>query len=134
MQLSLFAALSATPLGDSDLLIPLEEDLLAAEVDGSPTAAEDRSAGLWLDRAPLPTLPGQSAAAGPQRQADRKELRELNAAIAGELVARTGQTHAAVNAELNRRAGVRRVTEATNAQLQLRLDRGRRWLDELRRR
>ena len=134
LQLSLFAALSATPLGDSQLLVPLEDDLLAAEIEDPTGAAGERANGLVLDLAPLPALPGQRTIAGPQRQADRKDLRELNAAIAAELVARTGQTHAVVNGELNRRAGVRRVTEATNVQLQTRLDRGRRWLDDLRRR
>jgi hypothetical protein len=46
----------------------------------------------------------------------------------------TGLTHAQVNGELNRRAGIRRVTEATTAQLQARVDAGRRWIDTIRRR
>jgi len=37
-------------------------------------------------------------------------------------------THAQVNAELNRRAGVRRVTEATIDQLERRLVAADRWL------
>ncbi len=35
---------------------------------------------------------------------------------------RTGQTHAQLNAELNRLSGVRRITEATVAQLRKRLE------------
>ena len=133
-QLSLFAALSATPIGAPEFMVPLGEDLLAAEMPDSTDSGNDQGPGLLLDLAPLPTLAGQSAESVPDRRAARKALRDLNAAVAAELVARTAQTHAQVNAELNRRAGIPRVTEATNAQLQTRLDRGRRWLDDLRRR
>ena len=39
----------------------------------------------------------------------------------------SGLSYAQVNLELNRRAGVRRVTEATEAQLQTRLHAARSW-------
>ena len=39
----------------------------------------------------------------------------------------SGLSYAQVNLELNRRAGVRRVTEATEAQLQARLHAARSW-------
>ena len=41
---------------------------------------------------------------------------------------RTGLTHAQVNAELNRIAGVRRVAQATIDELERRLAAGDRWL------
>jgi hypothetical protein len=63
----------------------------------------------------------------------RARLRDLNAAVVAQLALVTRQTHAAVNAELNRRAGIRRVTEATLPQLQRRVDAGRAWLDDARR-
>jgi hypothetical protein len=44
----------------------------------------------------------------------------------------TGLGHAAVNAELDRRVGVERVTLASVEQLQERLGHARRWLDHLR--
>ena len=47
--------------------------------------------------------------------------------IGRELARRTGLTHAEVNAELNRRSGVRRVSEATLAQLDERLAAAEKW-------
>ncbi len=44
------------------------------------------------------------------------------------LARRTGLTHAQVNAELNRRANVRKVSEATAQQLRARLEVADRWL------
>jgi superfamily II DNA or RNA helicase len=63
----------------------------------------------------------------------RARLRDLNAAVVAQLALVGGQTHAQVNAELNRRVGIRRVTEATVAQLQQRVLAGRTMLDEARR-
>ncbi len=63
----------------------------------------------------------------------RARLRDLNAAVVAQLALVGGQTHAQVNAELNRRVGIRRVTEATVAQLQRRVVAGRTMLDEARR-
>ncbi|MFN0027900.1 MAG: DEAD/DEAH box helicase [Acidimicrobiales bacterium] len=63
----------------------------------------------------------------------RARLRDLNAAVVAQLALVGGQTHAQVNAELNRKVGIRRVTEATVAQLQQRVVAGRTMLDEARR-
>ena len=58
----------------------------------------------------------------------QKRVRELNSAIVRALVRTTGRSHSEVNAELNRRAGLRRVTEATLKQLERRLEVGEAWL------
>ena len=60
--------------------------------------------------------------------AHKRQLRESNASAAQELVHLTGWTHAKVNAELNRRAGVQRVTQATAEQLERRLRHAESWL------
>ena len=61
------------------------------------------------------------------RSQHKKRLRDANAAVARELVHRTGWSHAQVNAELNRLTGLRRVTEATIEELEDRLRHGERW-------
>ena len=55
-------------------------------------------------------------------------LRDANADLARELVRVTGWSHPQVNAELNRLAGIRRISEATLEQLDRRLSVGRKWL------
>ena len=50
-------------------------------------------------------------------------------AIVRALVHKTGLGHAEVNAELNKRIGLRRVTEATVVKLEKRLQAARKWLD-----
>ncbi len=61
----------------------------------------------------------------------RNELRSLNVTKAKQLARRVQMTHAEVNAELNRRAGIRRVTEATTDQLEGRLRFAEAWLRKL---
>ncbi len=63
----------------------------------------------------------------------RSELRELNQRRAHDLARRSGLTHAEINAELNRRTGIRRVSEATAAQLERRAEIAAAWLERLRR-
>ena len=57
----------------------------------------------------------------------RSELRDRNASLARDLARRANMTHAQVNRELNRLSGVTRISEATEAQLQRRLDEANRW-------
>jgi hypothetical protein len=64
---------------------------------------------------------------GVSRTEVKKELRLRNAELVRALVHRTGLTHAQVNGELNRLAGVQRVNDATIEQLRRRLDLGERW-------
>jgi hypothetical protein len=76
--------------------------------------------------AATPDLPAPGPAASPL--AHRRELREKNSELARDLVFATGKTHAEVNAELNRRAGIKRISEASVKQLEHRLEAARGWL------
>jgi hypothetical protein len=60
--------------------------------------------------------------------ARRRMLREENSAIVAELVHLVQKTHAEVNADLNRKVGIKRVSEATVRQLEQRLEHARAWL------
>jgi hypothetical protein len=61
----------------------------------------------------------------------KRKLREQNSVHVRTLVRRTSQGHAEVNGELNRRVGIKRITEATVAQLERRLDVANKWLKKL---
>lgn len=134
-QLSLFAALSATiadgphPIAsvfddgydevgdveenDADLFSIDDDDLLLALGDLVPEASSDGSP--------------------PRSRAEiKEELRLRNAEAARELARFTGQTHAQVNGELNRRIGLKRIDEATLEQLGRRADKAEEWLAQLR--
>jgi hypothetical protein len=145
-QISLFSAISAIPLDESGRpleIAPVDEDgLLAANAD-IPGLVDDavesgRKGGAGsrfelvapvFDRpvpAPEPD-PGLESAPSPRSR--KRQLREQNSAIVTSLVHRTKKSHAEVNALLNRRVGIQRITEATIAQLERRLDAARRWLE-----
>jgi superfamily II DNA or RNA helicase len=146
-QLSLFTAISAVPLGEdgrpldgmrlypddggADAIPDLVPDVAPEPIDG----ARRRPPPLILEasggRAPVPLPdpePSGAAGAGPQAQAKisalarRRELREQNSAAVTDLVHSTGKSHATINADLNRRAGIRRISEATVRQLERRLE------------
>jgi superfamily II DNA or RNA helicase len=123
-QLSLFAVISAVAT-DADERLAHGED---AFDDGDDTG-DDR---VELALAPPPPLGGESGATGAVATLTRREekqlLRDANARLARELARRTGLSHAEVNAELNRRSGLRRVSEATLAQLEGRLEQAEDWL------
>jgi superfamily II DNA or RNA helicase len=122
-QLSLFEAISSTATAARDDAVqrgPVDDDAVAGvgEVE------------LALDAIPVPLRP---LSAGPVELPPRQQraaLRERNAERVAEIVRVTGRAHREVNAELNRRAGVRRITEATVDELQRRLDLADRWLRE----
>jgi hypothetical protein len=133
-QLSLFTVISAvaTDAVDHD-----------GEGADEPLQADD-DPHLMLDLGAPPPLAGPTAvestvggqAVGRQavslsRMEVKSQLREENATIAKRLARATGWSHAQVNAELNRLAGVGRVTEATVAELERRLGHGRRWLERV---
>jgi len=73
-----------------------------------------------------PTFPPPEPALSPRER--RERLRERNAALVRELVHRRRLSHLDVNVELNRRAGIRKVTEATLAQLERRVAAAEAWL------
>lgn len=120
-QLSLFAPVSAVATGTamSPWHEPLPDDWSAPDIEH----------GIELELAPLPSVtvqPGDDN--GRTRRQTKDALRLANAAAARDLARRTGATHAAINAELNRLAGLRRITEATVPQLEARLQHAERWL------
>lgn len=130
-QLSLFAALSAVAT-DHQTHATWDGDMVDDDLEG---LYDDPS--LELTLAPPPPLAGERRSlddmgvtfggdASRTRRQEKKRLRERNAEVVLAIARRTGQSHAQVNAELNRQSGVGRITEATVAQLQRRLEVGER--------
>jgi superfamily II DNA or RNA helicase len=145
-QLSLFSAISAIPLDEAGRpleLAPVDEEAARDALDFIPglvdevAAPDDRRSlpspfeltAQVFDRpvpAPEPE-PGCEATESPRSR--KRKLREQNSAIVSSLAHRTRRSHAEINAELNRRVGISRITEATIGQLERRLDAARRWLE-----
>ncbi len=123
-QLSLFSVISAVALGE-----PVQHEAPEWLLDTRRVVDRGEEDGFVVE---LPPLPGQSAAPGevdvtsPRQK--RSALRYANAEYAKALVQRTGMAHAAVNAELNRMAGVNRIAEATIEQLERRVRVAEKWL------
>jgi superfamily II DNA or RNA helicase len=121
-QLSLFAPLSAVATETAAMSPwrePLPEDWAGADT------------GIDVELAPPPMVAAYldaDAESGVTRRQTKDALRLANAAAARDLARRTNASHAVINAELNRLAGLKRITEATIPQLQARLDFAERWL------
>jgi superfamily II DNA or RNA helicase len=119
-QMSLFAALSAVAVagrpGD-----PWHEPLPDDWTDGSDPSIE------WELGPPPPIAASPDDGSGITRRQAKDRLRKANAEAAKDIARVSGLTFAAVNLELNRLAGIRRVTEATESQLRDRLHGARRW-------
>jgi superfamily II DNA or RNA helicase len=155
-QLSLFSAISAIPLDEHGRLLQpspipeeIEQGIPAPEETGGeevPDLFEEESAAFGGARwelarpepefaeptpPPMPLAPLEAEATEGSSRSRRIELRELNSARVRRLVHRTRLAHADVNAELNRLVGIRRVTDATVAKLQERLDAADRWLEKV---
>ena len=123
-QLSLFAAISAVATGAAE---PADDELWR-ELD-----AQDERPGDEIEilLAPPPRLRAENpgtAEEGLTRSEAKQRLRDANADVARELARHTGLTHAQVNGELNRRAGIQRVAQATLDQLERRLRVADRWI------
>ena len=129
-QLSMFAALSAVVTGDAEesSVFHLDDDVLdRLDRDDAVDAA---TADAALDLA-LPPLPGAAVPADadvPTPREHRLELRARNSRLVAELTRKTGLSHAQVNGQLNRLVGLRRVDEATVAQLGRRARQAEEWL------
>jgi hypothetical protein len=127
-QLSLFAALSAVALGD-----PFEPEWLTDDPDAGLEPVERDDEGLVITLAP-PPRPGASGPGSVHHRTRREHkahLRAENADWARDLVRVTGMSHAQVNGELNRLAGVGSISEATVVQLERRLAAAERWFRNL---
>jgi superfamily II DNA or RNA helicase len=149
-QLSLFAAISAIPLdvegkpldtspvtvhGEDDEQDAFNDD--ADDAEQIPGLVEDVGEDSRPDefrlapvlRAPIPTPepdPAAASMASPRNR--RRRLREQNSACVRSLVHSKRLGHAEANAELNRRAGIVRITQATAEQLERRLRLAQKWL------
>jgi ABC-type Fe2+-enterobactin transport system substrate-binding protein len=86
-----------------------------------PLLAEAGGAGTAVVPLPGPE-PAPATIGKPGAQARRRQLRELNSAAVADLVHVTGKSHATLNTELNRRTGIRRISEASVRQLERRLE------------
>lgn len=142
-QMSLFAVIGAVSLGEAgghEHVADEDEGVFGEDPDGELVdGREDAGVELVLLPPPLPGGAAPRAGAGTDGGADddasrmsvrqrKLVLRDANADVARELVRATGWSHPQVNAELNRLAGIRRISEATLEQLERRLAEGRRWL------
>jgi superfamily II DNA or RNA helicase len=126
-QLSLFQAMSAVATGMEG-----GDDPDGDDADSPEELVWDDDEGDESLEIPLPPLNRRRVngvvPVGAASLAEAKsKLRKDNAALVAHLVAITGRSHREINGELNRLAGVRKVTEATADQLQRRLVAGERW-------
>jgi superfamily II DNA or RNA helicase len=124
-QMSLFSVISA---------VATEVVVHSPDFDDEPDPREPDTAFLddpdfLIDLDPVP-LPGGGSVVGTgmSRREERERLREANADLARALVDRTGWTHAKVNAEMNRLAGIEKISQATIEQLQRRVRYSESWL------
>lgn len=130
-QMSLFAVISA--VADEAEMAPsvfAEDHPDDWDEDDEESANDDAALEIRLAVPPPRGAKGTEASTKTRKQI-KLELREANSELARELVRFSKFDHRQVNAELNRLAGIRKVTEATIEQLQTRLDRGNRWLKSL---
>ena len=142
-QVSLYSALSAVPLDvngrplqDNGVVEPEEGEPIPDLVDGPSENNSSFAADPWWSArlaepvpAPEPVpMPSRDAAPVKSPLARRRDLREENSSVVRDLVHYTGRGHADVNAELNRKVGIKRISEATAKQLEKRLGLARAWL------
>ncbi len=127
VQLSMFEALSATPIAGSAGWQPWQE-LLPDDWDDSTDGT------IEVDIALPPLLAGHPSpdGTGRTRRQAKDALRTANADGARDIARLTGQTHAQVNGQLNRMIGIRSINDATVEQLQARLAAADRWYERLR--
>ncbi len=132
-QLSLFSVLSAVATGVSVHTVTAEGVAFDDEPEFAPWAEGDEidgdaPASLDLHLPDIPTDAG-FVREGQRSTAEIKEdLRARNAFVAQRLVDLTGLSHGKVNAEMNRLAGIAKVSAATTEQLERRLRYAESWL------
>jgi len=137
-QMSLFAVISAVAGERSDAADNVVDDgVFTADDQVWDVGVHAEPEGFDIDLDIPPPRGGvrsdtTGGVAGETLSQRKSRLRRANAEAAKELVRNTRLDHRAVNAELNRLSGIRRVTEATSDELQLRLDAANKWLRRLR--
>jgi superfamily II DNA or RNA helicase len=134
-QLSLFQAISATPLEDAGDPDSVFDDAHPEDLIHEPSEID---LALEIELAPPPPLRGGGEAGQGgastitvSRTQRKRELRQANADRVQMLVHLTGQDHKVVNAKLNDEAGIRAISEATVGDLERRLARADRWIDRV---
>lgn len=136
-QMSLFAVHSATASeleADTGIFIDDEEER------ETPAAVESDELLIDLTQVPLPggtpatvgSLGRTGAPVGDRNE--RERLRRINTDLTKELVELTGKGHKIVNGELNRRAGITKIAEATIIELNRRSRAAEEWLRQEHRR
>ncbi len=131
-QMSLFTVVSSTATGIS--VHAVTEDGLQFFED-EPDPPEPEFAGdpaLSLELPDVPTEAGRVPWSSLSVAEQKDDLRTRNADVAKRLVDLTGWSHARVQGEMNRLAGVRSVATATIEQLERRLRYSESWLRRLR--
>jgi superfamily II DNA or RNA helicase len=132
-QLSLFAAISATPLDDRDpgsIFDDAHPEDLVHDV-----TVEDLT--LEIELAPPPPRAGGGQHDGPggtitvSRTQRKRELRQANTDRVRMLTHLTGLTPEVINGRLNADAGIRTIAEATVRDLEKRLRLADRWIDRV---
>jgi hypothetical protein len=142
-QLALFAVVSSTATDITVHTVTEQgvryEPLFSAVepgYDDDPDVAEPVTVGdptLVLDLPDVPTAAGLVPSSSMSVAERKDDLRTRNAHVAKRLVDLTGWTHAKVQGEMNRLAGVTRVASATTEQLERRLRYSESWLRRLQR-
>jgi hypothetical protein len=132
-QLSLFQAISATPLDDAGDPDSVFDDAHPEDLIHDPA---EHDLALEIELALPPPLRGGDEGGGGatitvSRTQRKRELRQANADRVQMLVHLTGLDHKVVNARLNDEAGVRSIAEATVGDLERRLGRADRWIDRV---
>ncbi len=130
-QLSLFSVLSAVATGMKIHTVTAEGVAFDDEPEiGASTQLDDPDvmATLDLHLPDIPTDAGFVRDGGRSVAEIKDELRARNAFVAQRLVDITGLGHGKVNAEMNRLAGVAKVSAATSEQLERRLRYSESWL------
>jgi superfamily II DNA or RNA helicase len=125
-QLSLFVALSSVA---DDGPHPVTSVFEAEVPDQDQAFEEDPELVVAVSPPPLPG--GGTAAEAAMSRRDHETLRRHNAGLAAELARFTGLTHAQVNGELNRMAGVQRIADASVDDLARRAEHAHTWLARL---
>lgn len=123
-QLSLFSVISAVA---TDAVVPDDEG------DDDEPLLPDDDPSLVLDLPSPPPLAGRAGTPEPSgvaRAEAKLRLRKANQDVVRAVARRTGRSHAEVNAELNRLAGVASVASATVEQLERRLRHGDKWCQQ----
>jgi superfamily II DNA or RNA helicase len=129
-QYSLFSPISATPLDPGDGTAPdwmLDE---TTAVDPPDDEALTIALPPLRPGGPAGGLAGSVVPEGRTLREHKEYLRQANTERVRSIARYTGQTHAAVNLELNRTIGVNKVSEATVEQLERRLEKAERWLNQ----